>query len=369
MTAFNPQRLSVARRRRGLTKTALAAELELSVRMVTSYERGEKAPADVTLDRIARSLDFPRAFFLGDDLSEPSIDGTSFRALSNLTARERDQALGAATLALSLAEWMDLRFDLPLPDVATYPGVDPETAAMSIRAEWGAGQRPIRNMMHLLEAHGVRFFSLVDECSAVDAFSFWSGERPFIVANTRKSAERRRMDAAHELGHLVLHPRGTAHGRQQEWEAAQFASNFLMPEGSVRADAPYGATLRQIVSAKHQWRVSTAALTYRMHQLGMITDWQYRSHSMEIGRRGYRTEEPPGTEAETETSTLLSRVFESLRARAITREQIAYELQIELEELNKLVFGLTLAPIGGSRDESSRPVRLGQARPTFRIVD
>ena len=186
MADFNPQRLSVARRRRGKTKTALADALGVSVRMVTAYERGEKSPRHETLERMACTLGFPETFFQGDDLTEPSLEGTSFRALSNLTARQRDQARGAATLALAVSDWFGERFDLPQPSVPQYPGVDPEVAAMSVRAEWGAGERPIGNMIHLLEAQGVRFFCLVEECAAVDAFSFWSGETPYVVAEHRQ---------------------------------------------------------------------------------------------------------------------------------------------------------------------------------------
>ena len=32
----------------------------------------------------------------------------------------------------------------------------PETAAEAIRSEWGLGERSIPNLIHLLEAHGVR---------------------------------------------------------------------------------------------------------------------------------------------------------------------------------------------------------------------
>ena len=366
MTDFNPQRLSVARRRRGRTKTALAEALDISVRMVTAYERGEKTPSHQTLERLSQALDFPEEFFQGDDLSEPSLAGTSFRALSNLTARQRDQARGAATLALALANWLDDRLDLPLPSVPQYPGVDPDVAAMSVRAEWGAGERPVGNMIHLLEAHGVRFFSLVEECAAVDAFSFWSGEEPYVVLNTGKSGERRRMDAAHELGHLVLHPSGTAHGRKQEQEAVQFASSFLMPEGSVRGYAPYGGTLQRIVAAKGRWGVSVAALTYRMRYLKMLTDWQYRSLFVEMGKRSYRTKEPNSIQPE--TSTLLDKAFRILRSQGITREQIAEDLRITVPELNKLVFGLVLTLIGGRDRGARRALETPANRPDLTIV-
>ncbi|NTZ43826.1 ImmA/IrrE family metallo-endopeptidase [Altererythrobacter sp. SALINAS58] len=40
----------------------------------------------------------------------------------------------------------------------------------------------------------------------VEAFSFWSGFRPFVFLDSDKtSGARERFDAAHELGHLVLH--------------------------------------------------------------------------------------------------------------------------------------------------------------------
>ena len=39
----------------------------------------------------------------------------------------------------------------------------------------------------------------------MDAFSLIRDDRPFAFLNTDRSAERQRFDAAHELGHLLLH--------------------------------------------------------------------------------------------------------------------------------------------------------------------
>jgi Zn-dependent peptidase ImmA (M78 family) len=62
-------------------------------------------------------------------------------------------------------------------------------------------------MIHLVEAYGVRVYSLASECSAVDAFSTHRGRCPLTLLNVdkRKTGERIRFDTAHELGHLVLH--------------------------------------------------------------------------------------------------------------------------------------------------------------------
>ena len=347
MSSFNPKRLELARRRRGLTKVELAEATSISVRTLTAYESGRSEPGQLNLGRLAETLHFPVAFFSGPDLDEPPIDGSSFRALSTLSARQRDQTLGAGAIALTLSDWINARFALPEPTVPRYQGVDPETAAMAVRSEWGLGERPIKNVIHLLEAHGVRVFSLVEDCAAMDAFSFWRGDIPYVCLNTRKTTERSRMDAAHELGHLVLH-RGGERSRKNELEADLFGSVFLMPTGGMLATAPRGGSLGAILLAKRRWGVSAANYVHRMYGLKLLTEWQYRSLFIELGRHGYRKGEPDGMPAE--TSQVFTKVFKALLEEGVTRRQVAEELTIYPDELNRAIFGLTLMPLEGYTD-------------------
>jgi len=347
-----------------LTKAALAEAVGVSTRMVTAYERGEKEPSQRTIAKLSQVLRFPVEFFSGPGLDEPPMDGASFRALSNLTARQRDQALGSGALALAFSDWIEARFRLPEPDVPQHQGIDPETAAMAVRSEWGLGERPIRNMVHLLEAHGVRVFSLTTDSAAMDAFSFRRGNLLYVFLDTMKSAERSRMDAAHELGHLVLHWKGGARGRDCEREADLFGSAFLMPRGSVLAEAPRGGRLDQIIKAKRHWKVSVANLTYRMHGLGLLSDWQYRTLFIEISQKGYRTHEPDGTQRE--TSQMLAKVFQMLRDEGVTMGQIAYELRVLPDELSNMIFGLILTPIDGSGN--SPQDRGSEDRPKLHLI-
>lgn len=352
---FNPTRLDLARRRRGLTKLALATATGVSLRSLVGYAADLREPSSATVSRFADVLQFPTEFFYAPTLDEPPIEGTSFRALSRLTAKQRDQAISAGALALALSDWIVARFDLPSPDIPTYDVIDPETAAMTVRAEWSLGERPIQNMIHLLEAHGVNVFSRTEDNVEMDAFSFWRGDTPYVFLNTMKSTERSRMDAAHELGHLALHARGGARGRDAEREADMFGSALLMPRGSVLAEAPRGARLDQLVKEKRRWTVSVASLTYRMHKLRLLSDWQYRTLFMEMGRRGYRTREPNG--AQGESSQVLAKVFNALRQEGVTMNQVASELHVLPDELSKSVFGLILTPItgGGTSDRNAAP--------------
>jgi Zn-dependent peptidase ImmA (M78 family) len=331
--------------------------------MISHYESedGHHEPSPATLDRLAGALEFPADFFFGPDLDTPALGGVSFRALSTLTAKQRDQAFGSAAFALTLARWIEAHYSLPAAAIPQLRGIGPEGAAEAVRDQWGLGQRPIRNMIHLLEAHGVRVFSLVEECAEVDAFSFSHHETPVVFLNSWKSAERSRMDAAHELGHLILHwGHMKSFSPEAEKEAQAFGAAFLMPKGSVLAEAPRHPQLRHLVDAKHRWNVAVANLTHRMHDLGLLSDWEYRMLFIEIGEAGYRRTEPEA--GDRERSQVLEKVFRQSRSRGRSKADIAAELRIPLEEINKVVFGLVPTVMNGlgrvDGSEPSSPLRL-----------
>jgi Zn-dependent peptidase ImmA (M78 family) len=161
-----------------------------------------------------------------------------------------------------------------------------------------------------------------------------------------KSTERSRFDAAHELGHLVLHRHaGAPQGREAEHEANRFASAFLMPRGSVFAVAPVFPSLDRLVVLKRQWIVSVGAIAYRLHALGLLTDWHYTRLCIEISERGFRTKEPQP--AQREMSQILPKVFAVFREEGTTLRDVAEAIQIEPEEVDKLVFGLMLVSLQG----------------------
>jgi Zn-dependent peptidase ImmA (M78 family) len=205
-------------------------------------------------------------------------------------------------------------------------------------------------MVHLLEQHGVRVFSLAEECRQVDAFSVWRSGKPFVFLNTMKSGERSRFDAAHELGHLVLHrhggPRG---GREAEQEADSFASAFLMPRRSVLAVAPAFPSTASLVKLKKEWSVAASALARRLHDVGLLTDWHYRTLMIQMSSLGYRTTEPDPIQRE--TSQVLSKVFSSMRERGWTRARLAEELGVHTSDIDALVFGLAFVALSGGRAE------------------
>ena len=343
---FNPQRLHLARLRRGLTMKSLAKQVSLQARSISAFEKGEFAPSNDTLRKLAKYLRFPVGFFFGPNLDVPSTRSMSFRALSRMTAGERDAALGAGALALALNDWLDNRFILPTPDVPEVHFEEPESASEIVRSEWDLGYRPIPNLIHLLELKGVRVYSLAHDTRNVDAFSFWRNETPFIFLDRQRTAERIRFDAAHELGHLVQHKHGGPLGQDAETQANVFASAFLMPASSIFGTVRHGVTLQRLIRLKKNWGVSVAALAHRLHKLHLLTDWQYRSMCIEMAP--FRKVEPEPMEHE--ASQVLAKIFGTLRDEGLTRSQIATELCIGRADLESLTFGLDVTygdPTGG----------------------
>jgi Zn-dependent peptidase ImmA (M78 family) len=349
---FNPRRLSLARKRRRFTAKVLAEEARLAIDTISRLENGSNPPDEATVTKLVRALNFPRDFFFDQDPEEIDTDAVSFRSFSKMSARERDAAISAGALGLQLSAWVEERFSLPAPKLIDLSyETDPENAAHSLRQFWSIGERPIGNLMGLLEINGVRIFSLSENTASVNAFSFWRDNKPFIFLNNFKTSESSIFDAAHELGHLVMHKHGDPkETRSTEREANSFASAFLMPARDVRATAARRITVDTILQIKKRWRVSAMAMAYRLKSLRLLSDWQYKSACIELGRRGYRSGEPGGIERE--TSVVWRKVLGQLWLEKTTKNDIAHSLHLPLDELEGLIWnlaGITQQPAHSGR--------------------
>jgi Zn-dependent peptidase ImmA (M78 family) len=313
--------------------------------MIRAYESGEKNPTPETLATIANILMFPLSFFERPPVDSLSLDAASFRALSKASAALRARTVAAGTIALEFYTYLCRHFQMPEPKVPDLRNYTPERAAECVRHMWGIGQQPIPNVVHMLEKHGVRVFSLSEDCDAIDAFSTWRNGVPFVFLNNRKTPERGIFDAAHELGHLILHQHGTPQGRDAEREADSFAAAFLLPESAIRASAPRMPTVATVAAMKRTWRASVAAIGYRLHELGLMSDWHYKHFNIELSRRGRQNEPSPLAR---ETSAIIRKALAELAEEGCGLRDIAAELHLPVSELQALSFGMHVVEGGRS---------------------
>jgi Zn-dependent peptidase ImmA (M78 family) len=335
----NPERMELVRRRLGLTKIGFAARLGVDRKVLHRFETGASALPDECLVRLRDISGYPMAFFDGPSPEYPNPDGVSFRSLRSLTAGKRDAALAAGALAFQFDDWISEQYELPSHSLVQIESRSPAESAAFLRAKWGIGERPIGNMINLLEAHGVRIFSLAEETRHLDAYSLWRNDKPYIFLNTLKTTEHSRHDAAHELGHLVMHRHSGSIHPSAEYEANTFASAFLMPPDDLRAECPWVRSLQDLVQKKRRWGVSVASLNYALHKIGKISDWHYRGYYMALAKMGREYELEP---LPPETSTVWMKILVDLWRRGMPLSRVAEQLNLPEKELNDLLFGIAV---------------------------
>jgi hypothetical protein len=121
------------------------------------------------------------------------------------------------------------------------------------------------------------------------------------------------------------------------------------------AMAPRLPTINRLVELKKEWKVSVAALARRLHDLQLMSRWQYDKACIELSRLGWRTSEPEGIPRE--TSQLLQKAFATLREDGLTYSDIATQLRISTKDLDALVFHLVILQLEGGRsvESSAKP--------------
>lgn len=363
MRTFNPSRLTLARQSCGLTKTRLADAVGITARRLADYEnRGDPPPTD-TRKLLAAALKVDEELFF--DVDPPAPTNPSFRSLRSMSAGVRDMAVAAASMTIEVSNWISERFELQpnaLPD--DLAGVEPTLAANVLRERWALGLQPAPNLIHLAELMGVRVFALSVHARALDAFSFWCDTTPYVLVNARGTAERRRWDMAHELGHLLLHG-GSHHlpsDRGREDEADAFASALLLPGEGIRRNPIRARRLDEIRTYKVHWKVSAVALIRQLHRLGYLTDWEYRNLAIEASKANLRRSED---DIPAETSPVLSSVLTELRHRGLSPRQIANELHLRPADVRNMFHSLAPVDLGGEGDSAptdrrSRHLRIAQ---------
>lgn len=277
---FVGDRLREAREARKISAVTLSELAGVSPQAISQYEKDRSSPGPDVLSGIASALNFPEHFFT---LPERSLDrGTIFyRSMASATKSARARAERRfgwlRDIVNYLTEFVELpqsNFpDLVLPeDPLLLSGDEIEEAASATRAFWGLREGPVANMVALLENQGAVVARDQLGAETLDSLSeFVAAEsRPYIMIGTDKGTPARwRFDAAHELGHIILHAHvppelfsKPGYHKEIETQAHRFAAAFLLPLGAFGDDL-FGANLDNFRSLKLKWKTSIAMMINR----------------------------------------------------------------------------------------------------------
>jgi hypothetical protein len=94
-----------------------------------------------------------------------------------------------------------------------------------------------------------------------------------------------------------------------------------------------------------------------LYSLELLREWQYKQLCIQISSLGYRREEPESVARE--QSQLLRRAFELLKQKGLSRHEVANAIDVDVRELDRLVFGLQIVPLRGNGTSTSpKPPKL-----------
>ena len=351
---FIGERLKEAREARGLTGVALADLVGVKRASISQYELGKASPQLDVLLKLASVLNVPRAFFLRP-LAQPDSDSLFYRSMSAATKSDRLKARRKYTWLKQLTTYLRgyVRFprirvpqlDVPPELVAIDTNVI-EFAASKTRKLWGLGDGPISDVTLLLENNGVIVSKVTFNTMHMDGFSSWdeTSKTPYVVLGGDKgSAARSRFDAAHELGHLVLHRnlppqsiRNPINNKEIESQANEFAGAFLLPAETFVEDL-FSVSLDSLKALKSKWKVSIAAMLHRANALDMVTAKQSKGLWANLSRRGWRIVEPLDDQLVPESPRLLRRAVELIINRGVLEpEQIISDLCLSSPDISEL---------------------------------
>jgi len=308
------------RKDRGLSQVELAETAGLTRGAYRNLEKGRAEPRTNTLKSLALALDVPLK-----DLFTPArtLARVRFRSLKRL--KSRDQVLADVTQWLgNFADLEDLTGEKPKHDLKPVweeikhikkNGI--KAVAALIRKYIDLTDRePVHDICGLLESMGVKVYSIN---VANDAFMGLSVSEedggPAVIVNTwdRLPVETWIFSAAHELGHLLLHLSAydvdeVQEDKQQEAEADEFASHFLMPEKIFLKeweDTSGLPLLDRVLKVKRVFRVSWRTVLFRVAQ--MLPDerrfivWQRFNQEYKLRKNGrslLKHDEPFGIDRE-----------------------------------------------------------------------
>lgn len=294
-------RLKQARLLAGMTQKELAKELgeagyKITAAAISKYEKGKSVPTARFLLLASSALDVPSTYFTHQP--EMDVQWTAFRRHSGFGKRKQEAVKAyASDLAELQIELHSLFYpgsspELPEPTPARDYS-DAEDIAGQARAGWDVGNRPLDNLVQTAEDRGVIVIGWDDDSGKFDGLSGWCGDYPITVINANRSADRKRFNLAHEIGHLVM---DTSQANEDDESLAhRFAAALLVPAehafhelGRKRSHLDWG----ELMMLKRKYGLSMAGWIRRARDLKIISERYYESLNIKSSSLGWRKCEP-----------------------------------------------------------------------------
>jgi len=272
-------RLLAARKQAGLSQDGLVNLLDgrISKTAIARYERGIMEPRPEYVQMLANALNQSMDYFYRP--MTISISKIEFRKNDSLGLKKQEmirERIAAYTERYMILENLlnqNTEFNRPLIGNQIMNMEDIEKCAEQLHKDWNLGFNPLGPVMSLLEENGIKVLEL-DTPDNFQGFSAMVEEKhPFIVVRAADTAERRRLTALHELGHLVLNFDKSLDETIVENYCTAFAAAVLIPRSVVYRELGHYRTdisKKELGIIKDRYGISAIAFILRAGNLGIL---------------------------------------------------------------------------------------------------
>ena len=324
--------LKFYRLRKRMSRSELAAQVNMTSMAIANYENGHRKPDMDILKALATALDVRVSDFLAVRNENIVFAHGEFRKKSSLSKTQQEYIRECVeeyfSRFLTVVEMLggDVLPDAPACRIIPL-SQNPEENAVALRAHLGfAKDGPIEDLIGKLENKGV----LVYECDIDDdKFSGMNGfvnGRPYIVLNSRSSTERNRSTIVHELAHLMFVWPEEMNDKAIEKMATAIGGAFLLPESDVKRELGVHRTAitKDMALVASEYGISMMLLVKRAELNHIVSPSVARDFYIKASKAGWRTNEPSRIEKEEPT------LFKQLVYRAVNEEEISVQRGAEL---------------------------------------
>lgn len=295
-----PEKLRQARQAKGLSTRRVAEILvkrfPISHATVANYETGRTKPPLPVLSVLADLYERPLNWFLKNGRTLMAVRYRNLPSRVRIAERHRFEAEVHRWLEayLDIEGRMDRPLKSDLEDFRAEKKEAPDDFARRLRVKLDVREHePIQSVIEVLERFGIRVMEQSTELR-IDGLAARFGDEYVVVLNPNASNDRSRLNAAHELGHVLYGDCDKQDGQEPkelEVRAFTFASHFLMPNSQLKR-AFEGQSMVRLVQFKERFGVSLAAMLYRAEHVGFVPKRMAKRLWVEFSRRGWRTNEP-----------------------------------------------------------------------------
>lgn len=305
----NPDLILVARESLGVTQSELANKLAIDQGNLSKMENSLLSFSDEIIEKIAKELGHPIAFFYEQRIPYPPNNIHYFRKAKSLQVK--DFAMIRANVVkdrLRIEKLLDsVEFHTEYPTFTLDEYESTETIANSLRQLWRIPNGVIKNVTALLESKGIIIIPTDFGTRLISDITTNTEKGIYVIfLNGAMPPDRKRFTLCHVLGHIVMH--NFSDGKTIEQEADRFAGEFLMPSNDIKNQLTY-LSLGKLADLKRIWKVSMQAILMRASHLGTITQRQSNNLWKQLSKRGYKLKEPVDIGIENEGPTLLNEII------------------------------------------------------------